>query len=140
MPPPPAEVGTVPVVCGIIEHNNKFLAAQRGTGQSNAGFWEFPGGKVHCGETAEAALLRELKEELAIEVSITVPLASHTYTYPWITINLIPFVCSLTSGEPHPREHAGVKWIDSSDARTLPWTPADVPVLKEYLDSKKFSL
>jgi len=123
-------------VCGIIERGDLFLAALRGPAQSNAGLWEFPGGKVRSGETSEAALLRELREELAIEVSPTSPLASHIHTYPSITIELIPFICKLIHGEPHPREHAEIKWVTVKEAQALEWAPADVPVLRKYLDIK----
>jgi len=121
-------------VCGIIKQGDLFLAALRGPDQSNAGLWEFPGGKVRSGETLEAALQRELREELAIEVSLTSSLASSIYTYPSITIELIPFICKLIHGEPHPREHAEVRWLGPIEAQSLPWAPADVPVLREYLD------
>jgi 8-oxo-dGTP diphosphatase len=123
----------VPVACGIIERNGMFLAAQRGAGQSNAGLWEFPGGKVRRDETPETALVRELQEELGIEVTITAKLISFPHAYPWITIDLIPFVCKIINGEPHPREHAEIRWLDISNTRHLVWAPADIPALREYL-------
>ena len=128
---------TVPVVCGVIERGAAFLAARRAPGQSNPGLWEFPGGKVHEGETTEAALARELQEELGVRIRITAPLGSHPYTYPWITIELIPFICILDEGEPAPREHAEIKWIEANEAQTLFWAPADVPVLLDYLEFRR---
>lgn len=133
MPEPSAGLNVVSVVCGIIERGDLFLAALRGPAQSNANLWEFPGGKVCSSETAEAALQRELREELGIEVSVTTPLPSHTFTYPWITIELTPFICTLVHGEPRPREHAEIRWVTLQEAQVLQWAPADVAVVREYL-------
>ena len=124
----------VPVVCGIIERGGTFLAALRGPGQSNAGLWEFPGGKIRTGETAEAALVRELREELGIDVSVRTALTANRHAYPDLTIELIPFICSHFRGEPRPREHTEVRWVTVQEAQALEWAPADVPVLREYLD------
>jgi 8-oxo-dGTP diphosphatase len=121
----------VTVVCAILERGGTILAAQRGPGQSNAGLWEFPGGKVHPGESPECALRREILEELGIEVSIIRPLAPVLYSYPWITIDLLPFVCTA-SAEPVPREHSSLKWVLPEEARLLKWSPADVPALENY--------
>lgn len=134
MPEPLPLLDAVPVACGIIERNGMFLAAQRGAGQSNAGLWEFPGGKVRRDETPETALVRELQEELGIEVMITAKLVSFSHAYPWITIDLIPFVCKIINGEPHPREHAEIRWIDAQKALLLAWTPADIPVMRNYCE------
>ena len=76
----------IPVVCAIIEEKGMILAAQRGINQSNAGLWEFPGGKVHSGETAEQALKREIREELTVEINIVKQLEAVSYRYPWIFI------------------------------------------------------
>jgi 8-oxo-dGTP diphosphatase len=123
----------VPVACGIIEQNGTFLAARRGPGQSNPGLWEFPGGKVRPRESAEEALSRELREELGIGVSATARLSSHVHEYPSIVIELIPFLCVLNQGQPQPNEHAEVRWLKPREALSLSWSPADIPVLKEYL-------
>ncbi|MGA2507809.1 MAG: (deoxy)nucleoside triphosphate pyrophosphohydrolase [Chitinispirillaceae bacterium] len=140
MPGPLPLSNAVPVACGIIERNDVFLAAQRGAGQSNAGLWEFPGGKIDRGETAETALVRELQEELGIEVAITAKLAPFSHAYPWIAIELIPFVCKIIKGEPHPCEHAEVRWINICNSDLLVWAPADIPVLREYLSCKTLSI
>jgi mutator protein MutT len=76
----------VPVVCGIIERGNRFLAALRGNTRQNAGRWEFPGGKIHAGEPAEKALVRELREELCLDISITAGLPPGLYTFDGMTI------------------------------------------------------
>jgi 8-oxo-dGTP diphosphatase len=122
----------VPVVCAVIERNNLILACCRGAGQSNAGLWEFPGGKVKTRESPRAALIRELREELGIEAFPHTALTPVPHAYPWITIELIPFICSLENGEPHPHEHAEVRWLDRESAEELSWAPADIPVVREY--------
>jgi 8-oxo-dGTP diphosphatase len=131
--PPPKHA--VPVVCGIIEHRKRFLAALRGYGQSNSGLWEFPGGKIRPGESAEEALIRELREELCIEISFVSRLSPQIHVYPSKTIKLIPFICMLVQGHPQLREHTEIRWLESKEAQSLAWSPADIPVLQEYLDS-----
>ncbi len=127
----------VVVVCAIIERGDRFLAAQRGSLQSNAGLWEFPGGKIHEGEMPEAALVRELREELGIDVLIKVELKHHRHAYPGIAIELVPFICTMGDGEPHSHEHAAVRWVTAAEARLLCWSPADIPVFEDYRAMKR---
>jgi 8-oxo-dGTP diphosphatase len=127
------KITAVPVVCAIIEHRGRFLAAKRAQGQSNALLWEFPGGKVKDGEAVEDALRRELLEELGVIIKVVSPLTHVFHTYPWISIDLIPFICSIASGSPGPHEHAEIRWVDKEEALKLDWAPADMPVLDEYL-------
>ncbi|MCL2689088.1 MAG: NUDIX domain-containing protein [Chitinispirillia bacterium] len=128
-------VEPVKVSCAIIERGELILAARRGAAQSQAGLWEFPGGKLNKDETAEHSLVRELKEELEIEIIPKTPLTPVIYNYPTITIELIPFISYIISGEPEPvpKEHSEIMWIDPRDALKLEWAPADIPVVKEYL-------
>lgn len=123
----------VPVVCAIIERDGRFLAAKRAPAQSNGLLWEFPGGKVGDGESARDALVRELREELGITVKVLSPLTPSTHAYPWITIELIPFICTISDGEPRPHEHAEIRWVTGDEAGRLTWAAADVAVLEEYL-------
>jgi 8-oxo-dGTP diphosphatase len=121
------------VVCAIIEHDGKFLAAKRGDTQPHAGFWEFPGGKIDPGEDAEKAIFREIKEELGTEISITRRLPSVAFDYPDKTVTLIPFVCETAAGGfITPLEHDEVRWVDMDESQGLTWLPPDAEILNNY--------
>ncbi|HMA66088.1 MAG: (deoxy)nucleoside triphosphate pyrophosphohydrolase [Fibrobacterota bacterium] len=126
----------IPVVCAIIEQGDKVLAAKRGSGTTNAGLWEFPGGKVDGGELPADALKREIREELGIEIDCGLRLQSIFYSYPWINIELIPFICTMQSGEPVAHEHEALCFLPSTQLHTLEWAPADLPVIDEYVKTK----
>ena len=121
----------VPVVCAIIVRNKRILLAQRPPDKKLGGLWEFPGGKVEAGESTEAALHRELQEELGCAVRITQTLAPFVHAYDWGGIELIPFVCELTadSPEPHPHEHTALMWVERGELRSYDLAPADVPLV-----------
>ncbi|MFO1481841.1 MAG: (deoxy)nucleoside triphosphate pyrophosphohydrolase [Verrucomicrobiaceae bacterium] len=125
----------VPVVCAILVREGRVMLAQRPPGKKLGGLWEFPGGKVEPGETAEAALHRELHEELGCTVRVTQALPSCIHKYPWGSIELIPFVCELTpeSPEPHPHEHSAIIWVQRDQIINHDLAPADVPVLKSWV-------
>ncbi len=126
----------VPVVCAIIEQGDKVLAAKRGSETTNAGLWEFPGGKVDSGELPADALKREIREELGIEIDCGLRLQSVFYSYPWINIELIPFICTIKTGKPIAHEHDVLCYISSKELHTLTWAPADLPVIDEYIKTK----
>lgn len=107
------------------------LLAQRPPGKKLGGLWEFPGGKVEHGEAAEAALHRELHEELGCSVRVTQTLPPLAHEYAWGSIELIPFICELAPGssEPHPHEHSALAWVEHEKIATYPLAPADVPLL-----------
>lgn len=122
----------VPVVCAILVRGDLVMLAQRPPGKKLGGLWEFPGGKVEPGESAEAALHRELQEELGCRMRITQTLAPFVHAYEWGSIELIPFVCELTadSPEPHPHEHTALAWVERGELKSYDLAPADVPVLE----------
>ncbi len=126
----------IPVVCAIIEQGDKVLAAKRGSGTTNAGLWEFPGGKVDDGELPADALKREIREELGVEIDCGQRLRSIFYSYPWINIELIPFICTIKNGEPIAHEHEALCYISSKELHTLKWASADLPAIDEYVKSK----
>ncbi|MFZ2279645.1 MAG: (deoxy)nucleoside triphosphate pyrophosphohydrolase [Prosthecobacter sp.] len=121
----------VPVVCAIIVRGEHIMLAQRPPDKKLGGLWEFPGGKVEPGESAETALHRELQEELGCTVRITQPLTPFVHAYDWGSIKLIPFICELTpeSSEPHPHEHTALVWLERTQLQSYNLAPADVPLL-----------
>jgi 8-oxo-dGTP diphosphatase len=123
------------VVCALIERDGHVLMAQRPAHKHLGGKWEFPGGKIESGETPEAALHRELQEELGVSITIARPLAAHTHAYPTVTIELIPFVVRLTpgSGTPQTHEHAALRWVPSGELLSLDLPEADLPIIADYL-------
>lgn len=126
----------IPVVCAVlVDPEDRFLAVRRPAGKTLAGFWEFPGGKVEADETPEAALHRELREELDLDLSgvgFCEPLTPVVHDYDFATIRLIPY---LVRCRERPRlrliEHADHRWIAAADTTTLAWAPADLPIVAE---------
>jgi 8-oxo-dGTP diphosphatase len=120
----------------LIDRDCRVLLAQRPEGKSMAGLWEFPGGKVEAGETPEAALIRELGEELGIDTwtSCLAPLAFASHAYPDFHLLMPLFACRKWEGVPRPREHAALKWVAAGDLKTYPMPPADLPLLPMLRD------
>ncbi len=120
------------VVCGVIRNSaGEYLACQRPDGKHLGGWWEFPGGKVDPGETPEVALVRELREELAVEVELGEALSPVVWNYADRVIRLLPYLCRIPQGEPQALEHAALRWCRPEDFHELCWAEADVPVLRE---------
>lgn len=125
------------VVCAILEHEGKVLVARRGPAMHMAGYWEFPGGKVEQQESAELALVREIKEELGLEIAVGVPFPSTDWDSGQRLIRLLPFVCSLRGGQLQLLEHDAVEWVEAALLLDRNWAPADVPVVMEYLKTQQ---
>lgn len=122
----------------LIDVEGRILLAQRPEGKSMAGLWEFPGGKIEPGETPEAALIRELHEELGIETwdSCLAPLtfASHSYGHFHLLMPL--FACRKWEGIPQAREGQVLKWVKPKELRHYPMPAADIPlipILRDWL-------
>jgi 8-oxo-dGTP diphosphatase len=129
-----AENSPLPVVCALIERDGRVLLAQRPAHKHLPLKWEFPGGKVARGETAEAALLREIKEELDCDITLVRALPRFSHTYDRTTIEMIPFVCHLARGSPEPRpaEHVAIAWVRSGELDAYDFAAADMPLVRTY--------
>jgi 8-oxo-dGTP diphosphatase len=122
----------------LIDRDGRVLLAQRPAGKSMAGLWEFPGGKVEQGETPEAALVRELHEELGIDTwaSCLAPLTFASHAYPDFHLLMPLFACRKWQGTVTPREGQTLAWVRPTALRDYPMPPADVPliaVLRDWL-------
>ena len=128
---------TVHVAAAIILNDGKVLAAQRGYGEFKDG-WEFPGGKIEPGETPQEALVREIKEELDIEIEVKDFLETVEYDYPAFHLSMDCFFCAIKSGELVLKEHEAAKWLTVETLDGVDWLPADqglVEGIREYLDN-----
>ena len=115
----------------LIDADGRVLLAQRPEGKSLAGLWEFPGGKVEPGETPEAALIRELKEELDIDVNeaCLAPFVFTSHAYESFHLLMPLYLCRRWSGVVVAREHAGLAWVKPSKLSEYPMPPADEPLV-----------
>ena len=120
----------------LIDADGRVLMAKRPEGKSLAGLWEFPGGKVEEGERLEDALIRELKEELGIDVehSCLAPLSFASHTYEDFHLLMPLYVCRRWKGLPQPLEGQELKWVRAADLRALPMPPADLPLIPHLED------
>jgi 8-oxo-dGTP diphosphatase len=117
--------------CALVDADGRVLIAQRPEGKSMAGLWEFPGGKVEAGETPEQTLIRELKEELAIEVNAAclAPLTFTSHAYRDFHLLMPLYVCRRWEGMVRPREGQKVTWVRPNRLREYPMPPADEPLI-----------
>lgn len=121
------------VSCAVIEQDGFFLAVQRSAQMVHPLKWEFPGGKIEPGESPEACLKREIREELGMTVSIGKPLRPLTHAYETFSITLYPFHCRIQSGKLTLHEHKNFTWLTPAQSETLEWSEADQFVLETYL-------
>lgn len=122
----------------LIDADGRVLLAQRPEVKSMAGLWEFPGGKVEVGETPEAALIRELKEELGIDTwqSCLAPLTFASHAYSDFHLLMPLFACRKWQGNATPREGQTLAWVRPAALRDYPMPPADlplIPILRDWL-------
>lgn len=126
---------SIRVAAAIMINNNKIFATQRGYGEFK-GLWEFPGGKIEPGETAEEALIREIKEELETEIEIIKLLETVEYDYPDFHLSMDCFICKILSGNLVLKEHEASRWLTKETLHSVEWLPADeglIEKIKGYL-------
>lgn len=121
----------IEVAAAVLQRpDGSFLLAQRPPDKIWAGYWEFPGGKVEAGETAHDALVRELKEELGIEVETAYPWITRVFTYPHATVRLSFFRVTQWMGELYPHEGQQFSWQQATEVTVSPVLPANAPILR----------
>jgi len=124
------------VACALIDPDGRVLIAQRPEGRSMAGLWEFPGGKIEADERPESALIRELKEELAIEVNeaCLAPFIFASHAYPDFHLLMPLYVCRRWEGTPRAVEATALKWVHPRDLASYPMPAADMPLIPMLRD------
>ncbi len=139
---PAPEDGRKPMLlvaaCALIDADGRVLLARRPEGKKMAGLWEFPGGKLHPGETPEVALIRELKEELGIDVSAAclAPFTFASHEYERFHLLMPLYLCRRWKGTPTPRENQALAWVRPQKLADYPMPPADkplIPLLRDFL-------
>ncbi|PQA86502.1 (deoxy)nucleoside triphosphate pyrophosphohydrolase [Hyphococcus luteus] len=122
--------------CALIDRDGKVLMARRPDGKDHAGLWEFPGGKLAEGETPEAALVRELREELAIdtEASCLAPAAFASEALGDFHLLMPLFVCRKWKGAPRPLEGQELRWVRREALTAMEMPPADRPLAAQLRD------
>lgn len=118
---------TIHVVSAAIIRDNKFLAVQRSEKMLLPGMWEFPGGKIEPNESPEAALIREIKEELDATVRILQEINTAEYDYHFGRVSLTTFTAEVTAGQLTLLEHQNYRWLAPHELVDLDWAPVDIP-------------
>ena len=121
---------SIAVAAALIRRENEVFATQRGYG-SYKDWWEFPGGKIEAGETPEEALAREIREELAVDISVDTYITTVDYDYPEFHLSMACYWCSVKEGHLTLLEHEAARWLPIDDLRQVNWLPADILVIEE---------
>lgn len=124
------------VTAAVIEKNGKILLAQRKEGDTLAGKWEFPGGKIEPGETPEVCLRRELREEFGVDTKIGAFICSSKFEYKHLPVELLVYRAEHLSGEFKLHEHDRIEWVAPEELANYDLSSADIPVVGELLKLK----
>ncbi len=125
---------TIEVVAAVIQEGYTILATRRGYGEF-INKWEFPGGKIEGAESKEAALKREIQEELHVAIDVNRFLVTVEYDYPQFHLIMHCYLCYIKEGKPSFTEHNGWAWVTKDTVHDLDWLPADVPVVEKVIES-----
>lgn len=128
---------TIEVVAAIIKKEDKIFITRRGYGEF-INMWEFPGGKIEYGESQEEALIREIQEELELNIDISEYLTTIDYDYPNFHLTMHCFICKICSGKLNLNAHNDAKWITTHELDNQNWIPADILVINALKKIYKF--
>lgn len=129
---------TIEVVAAIIKKQDKIFITRRSYGEF-ADMWEFPGGKIELGESREEALIREVKEELELDINNLEYLTTVDYDYPNFHLTMHCFICEICGGELVLNAHNDAKWVSLEELSTQKWVQADVEVVEKILNDFKIN-
>jgi 8-oxo-dGTP diphosphatase len=123
------------VVAAIIRHGDKFLCMQRNSSKHAylSYKYEFPGGKVEPGESNEAALIREIKEELDLDISLENQFLTVEHEYPDFKLTMHSFLCNSNTPEFILKEHVAFQWLNKTELKSLDWAAADIPIVDKLM-------
>jgi 8-oxo-dGTP diphosphatase len=120
---------TVEVVAALILDAENRVLAVKCADHKHGGGWEFPGGKIEPGEAPQAAVVREIAEELGLQVYVGELLHTIEWDYPAFHLSMRCYLCRIIGGELQLREHSEARWLDAAALHSVPWLPADVDIL-----------
>ena len=127
----------IDVVAAVIKNNNdKILIAKRNLKKAQGGLWEFPGGKIEPNETKDEAIVREIKEEMNIDIEAKDFIGQKTFKYPEKMINLIAIECKQLNGTINLNEHEDAKWVSKDELKEYTFAPADEFIINTLLNNK----
>jgi 8-oxo-dGTP diphosphatase len=123
---------TIEVVAAVIQHQNKILAVQRGPAKYAyiSEKWEFPGGKMEAEETEEQTIIREIREELDMQIAVKTKLLTVEHTYPDFHLTMHTYLCETEQSKPKLTEHLAFRWLSMDELEVLDWAGADVPIVE----------
>ena len=127
---------TIEVVAAIIKKEDKIFITKRSYGEFKD-MWEFPGGKIEAGETREEALVREIKEELELDINKLEYLTTVEYDYPNFHLTMDCFICEICGGELVLNAHNDAKWVSLEELSSQKWVPADIEIVEKLADVTK---
>lgn len=136
IPDTPSKPLLLVAACALVDADGRVLITERPPGKKLAGMWEFPGGKIEPGETPEETVVRELREELAIETKVAclAPLTFASHAYEEFNLLMPLFVCRRFWGTPTGLEGQRLKWVRPRDMRNYEMPPADAPLIPFLID------